>query len=207
MSDVDSTADTLKHAQRVGALMGQPIRELVTRSAVHDHSKTCEPEKAVFDEFTAKLQHTTYGSDEYKSHLAAMKPALDHHYAHNRHHPEHFGAAGITGMTLVDLIEMLADWKAATERHADGDLKRSLTIQKDRFAISGQLAAILDNTARWFGWLLCGAEHTTADGARLRCNLPDRPHTSHCDGRYEPYDWPNTQSPRSAPRADTNPLA
>ena len=31
----------------------------------------------------------TYGSDEYKACLTEMKPALDHHYAANRHHPEH----------------------------------------------------------------------------------------------------------------------
>ncbi|GAA2159282.1 hypothetical protein [Glycomyces lechevalierae] len=50
-------------------------------------------------------------------------------------------------------IEMLADWKAATERHADGDLARSLEIQKDRFGISDQLAQILENTAREMGWI------------------------------------------------------
>jgi hypothetical protein len=56
-------------------------------------------------------------------------------------------------MTLVDLIEMLADWKAATERHDDGDLARSLDIQRDRFGLSDQLADILRNTAHHFGWI------------------------------------------------------
>lgn len=148
----DSTADTLKHAQRVGELMTQPIRELVARSVCHDRSKTEDPELAVFDEFTPKLRASTYGSDEYKGYLAEMKVGLDHHYAANRHHPEHF-ETGINGMTLVDLLEMLADWRAATERHADGSMDRSLTIQKERFAISDQLDAVLWNTARHFGWL------------------------------------------------------
>lgn len=58
------------------------------------------------------------------------------------------------GMTLVDLIEMLADWKAATERHEDGDLARSLVIQQERFGISDQLARILENTAVHFEWLV-----------------------------------------------------
>jgi hypothetical protein len=31
------------------------------------------------------------------------------------------------------LIEMLADWKAATERHHDGDLAKSLEIHRERF--------------------------------------------------------------------------
>lgn len=188
----DSRVDTLKHSLRVGTLMGQPIRELVTRSTEHDRSKTVMPEQAVFDEYTPKLKDSTYGSDEYAGFLAAMKPALDHHYANNRHHPEHFGEAGINGMTLVDLIEMLADWKASTERHADGSLAKSLTIQKERFGISDQLAAVLENTARWFGWLDCGVEHTAPDGTKMRCNMPAKPHALHCDGRFEPYDWPNT---------------
>jgi hypothetical protein len=152
MGDYDSTADTLRHSLRVGELMGAPIRELVDRSVKHDLSKTEDPELATFNEYTPKLKTTTYGSAEYKAHLAAMGEALRHHYAVSRHHPEFF-SQGISGMTLVDLIEMLVDWKAATERNSRGDLAASLAIQQDRFDISDQLAAILRNTAEHFGWL------------------------------------------------------
>jgi hypothetical protein len=129
------------------------LNELSERSRVHDASKTQYPEKAIFDEYTPKLKKSTYGSDEYKGFLEAMGEGLAHHYANNRHHPEHFGENGINGMTLVDLIEMLADWKAATERHEDGSLRRSLMIQEERFGISPQLSEILHNTAEHFGWL------------------------------------------------------
>jgi len=44
-----------------------------------------------------------------------MKPALEHHYALYRHHPEHF-QNGIDDMNLIDLVEMFADWKASSER-------------------------------------------------------------------------------------------
>lgn len=151
-STYDSTADTLKHSLRVGALMGQPIAELVERSTQHDLSKTQPPELEIFNEFTPKLRTSTYGSDEYQGFLVSMGEALKHHYQANAHHPEH-RANGINGMTLVDLIEMLADWRAATERHADGDLAKSLEIQRDRFGISDQLLEILRNTAQHFGWL------------------------------------------------------
>lgn len=195
--DYDSTADTLKHALRVGELMGQPIMELVDRSVRHDRSKTEEPELAIFNEFTPKLRGSTYGSEEYKGYLEAMGEALRHHYKVNRHHPEHF-SDGIAGMTLVDLIEMLADWRAATERHADGSLVRSLRIQKDRFGISDQLAAVLWNTARHFRWLdqqPCGSEHTAPDGTAMVCNVTvDGPegHEGPCaDGRFDGglYTW------------------
>lgn len=197
MSSYDSTADTLKHALRVGELMGQPIRELVDRSVRHDRSKTEDPELAVFNEFTPKLRDSTYGSDEYEGFLTAMGEGLAHHYAHNRHHPEHF-PNGIDGMTLVDLIEMLADWRAATERHADGSLVKSLRVQKERFGISDQLAEILWNTARQLRWLdgqPCGDKHTAPDGTRMVCNVPiDRPEGhewAHADGRFDggQYTW------------------
>lgn len=152
MTDYDSRPDTIAHAIRVRQLLMPVIEELDKRSRVHDASKTHPPEKAIFDEFTPKLKTSTYGSEEYKGYLAAMGEALAHHYEHNRHHPEHFGDVGIDGMTLVDLIEMLADWKAATERHDDGDIARSLRIQQERFGISNQLAMILTNTVDHFGW-------------------------------------------------------
>ena len=43
---------------------------------------------------------------------------------------------------------MFFDWKAATERHDDGDIYKSLNINKDRFKISDQLINILKNTAK-----------------------------------------------------------
>lgn len=147
----DSRPETLVHSQRVGELMIEVVKEALDRSTCHDRSKTEAPEVEVFDEFTPKLKTSTYGSDEYKGFLEAMGEGLQHHYATNRHHPEHF-ENGVEGMTLVDLIEMLADWKAATERHANGDLATSLAIQQGRFGLSNQLYGILRNTAEHFGW-------------------------------------------------------
>ncbi len=74
-----------------------------------------------------------------------MKVALDHHYAQNRHHPEHY-KNGIDDMTLVDLVEMLCDWKAATLKHNDGNILRSLEINSKRFNMSPQVYNILKNT-------------------------------------------------------------
>ncbi len=154
----DSRPDTLAHSQRVGELMMQLIKELLDRSTCHDRSKTVRPEVEVFDEYTPKLAESTYGSPAYRAYLLGMGEGLAHHYAVNRHHPEHF-ADGVGGMTLVDLVEMLADWKAATERNADGDLGRSLEINEQRFGVSAQLAQILHNTAERYGWL-AGREQT-----------------------------------------------
>lgn len=150
----DSAGDTLRHSLRVGELIVDVIGELCQRSVHHDLSKTQPPELEAFDEHTPRLQTLTYGTEEYRAELRAMRPAVEHHYAANRHHPEHF-ADGVAGMTLVDLVEMLADWKAAGERHAGHDigLRASLQIQRERFSLSNQLYQILVNTAEHLGWL------------------------------------------------------
>jgi hypothetical protein len=148
----DSTLDTLKHSRRVDELLLNVVRALQDRLTQHDLSKMEPPEKEVFDRVTPQLKASTYGSEEYKGFLADMGEGLAHHYAHNRHHPEHF-KEGISGMTLVDLIEMLVDWKAATERHDNGSLTRSLAIQAERFGMESQVLSILTRTAEHFGWV------------------------------------------------------
>jgi hypothetical protein len=143
-------AETLMHIRRVQALVGAAIRNLSARQDAHDTSKLESPEAETFEEYTAKLKGSTYGSDEYKRFLAEMKPALDHHYAHNSHHPEHW-PDGIRGMSLLDLIEMLLDWKAATERHADGNILKSIEINQKRFGYSDDLKMVFLNTVRELG--------------------------------------------------------
>lgn len=58
----------------------------------------------------------------------------------------------LEGFDLLDLVEMLCDWKAATERHADGDIMKSLEINEGRFHISPQVMSILRNTVNRLGW-------------------------------------------------------
>ncbi len=142
---MDSRPATYAHIQTVQRLLGVVVRNLTRRSEVHDQSKLQSPELEIFDEFTPKLAGSTYGSDEYKQFLAEMKPALDHHYAANSHHPEHY-PNGIQGMNLLDVLEMLVDWKAATMRHNDGDIRKSIEINQKRFGFSDELKTILLNT-------------------------------------------------------------
>lgn len=151
MNKYDSTYDTKQHIDSVRENIGELIQDLFVRAVRHDESKLSEPEKSLFDEFTPKLRDSTYGSDEYKGFLESMGSALQHHYQVNSHHPEHY-KNGIDGMDLIDILEMLADWKAATTRHANGDIRKSLEINRSRFNISDQLYEILKNTVDKLGW-------------------------------------------------------
>lgn len=141
----DSRPDTEAHVSQVRKRLAWVITELTIRAREHDFSKFESPEKEIFDEMTPKLAATTYGSDEYKGYLTEMKVALDHHYAANSHHPEHY-RDGIRGMSLCDLIEMLCDWKAATLRHNDGDILKSIEVNQERFGYSDELKQILLNS-------------------------------------------------------------
>lgn len=147
----DSRGDTLEHITKVRDFLTECIARLEMRSRLHDLSKLEDPEKSMFDLFTPQLRKIEYGSPEYKLCLEAMGPALIHHYENNSHHPEHF-QNGINGMSLVDLIEMLADWKAAGSRHEGGNLETSLVLNRARFKIDDQLFEILRNTARELKW-------------------------------------------------------
>lgn len=141
----DSRPDTLLHIKRVSQLLTEAASEMIRRANVHDNSKLESPEKEYFDELTPKLKASTYGSEEYKQFLVDLKVALDHHYANNSHHPEHY-ENGVNGFDLFDLIEMAMDWCAASERHGDGNIYKSLEINKERFLLSNQVYSILYNT-------------------------------------------------------------
>ena len=137
--------ETRKHQQLVAKYLMQIARELMKRAAVHDVSKMEAPEREAFIEATPKLRALTYGSSEYNTALAEMQGALRHHYDVNSHHPEHY-TGGIVGMSLIDIVEMLMDWLAATERHDDGDIMKSIELNQARFEIEPQLKSILCNT-------------------------------------------------------------
>lgn len=119
--------ETMRHVLYVKGFLAMISHILFERGIVHDRSKFESPEIEVFAEFTPRLAWATYGSQIYKDYLKAMKPALDHHYACNRHHPEHFQeeadatfkASPVSCMNLLDLVEMFCDWAAAVMRHAD----------------------------------------------------------------------------------------
>jgi len=142
---MDWREDTKQHMENVRKALQHIQKELSLRGISHDRSKLEQPEAQYFEKYTPLLADVTYGSPEYTQFLKEMEPGLAHHYENNRHHPEHFDS-GIEGMTLVDLVEMLADWKAATMRHADGNLEESIKKNSERFKMSPQLVQICLNT-------------------------------------------------------------
>lgn len=147
MTIAECQVETQKHIETVRKYIRFIIDKIDIRGVKHDASKLESPEVELFAEHTNKLADLTYDSDEYKASLEALKPALDHHYAANRHHPQHF-VNGVNDMTLIDIIEMFCDWKASSLRQNDGNLLKSIEANAERFNMDGQLKQILMNTAR-----------------------------------------------------------
>ena len=145
MNEYDSTKDTLLHIKRVNELLVFATIELLRRAVVHDASKLEWPEKECFDIITPRLKETTYGSEEYKKTMNEFRSSIDHHQKNNPHHPEYY-ENGINGFDLFDLIEMFFDWKAASERHSDGDILKSIKINADRFNYGDIITNIFINT-------------------------------------------------------------
>ena len=134
---IKTQLETTKHKFWVFYYCWKFCNKLMIRAFKHDFSKYKPYEAKRFATTVRKLKGSTYGSEEYKELLAELKPALDHHYACNRHHPEYHNN-GFKDMSELDKIEMVLDWLAATRRHTDGDIHKSLKINQERFQYSNQ---------------------------------------------------------------------
>ncbi len=164
---------TIAHILRVRKLIEEVRLQLLLRGQEHDKSKLQEPEKPMFDKETPLLKTLKYGTPEYQDSLDRLKPALDHHYATYRHHPEHF-PDGVNDMNLIDLMEMFVDWMAASERTKEGNKLSSVRIGAGRFKLSDQLAIIMENTVREM-FTGPAAEEPTSGSICTKCDrvLPD----------------------------------
>lgn len=135
------------HRQRVFSLMSRLSQEVMQRGNKHDETKLGPEELPHYVATIDEFEKHPYGSDGYHKAKESLGPSVVHHYKHNRHHPEHFHN-GIEGMNLVDLLEMLVDWKAATQNHPEqpGNTAKSLVLAIGKYKISPQLTQILLNT-------------------------------------------------------------
>lgn len=115
----------------------------------HDESKTKNPEFMFYCKLNKALTLVKYESKEYKEII--NDPHVAMHKESNSHHPEFYGDDGINGMTLVDIVNMLSDWKSASMT-SDTPLIEGMKKNKEKFEISDQLYQILVNTVELLGW-------------------------------------------------------
>lgn len=138
-----------EHRDRVGRYLNQFAAQIMFRGDIHDNSKFGPNEFPIYASAIDEFEKHKFGSEGYLKAKESIAPAVKHHFQHNRHHPEHH-KNGIDDMDLVDLLEMVCDWKAATLNHPDapGNMAHSLEFAIKKYNISPQLAKILENTIK-----------------------------------------------------------
>jgi len=142
--------ETTKHKLWVLWYIFSTCCVLMKRAFLHDLSKYGKHEEPYFRKYVHRLKDVEYGTGHYQSLLSAIKPALEHHYENNSHHPE-YHENGFDDMSLLDQIELLCDWKAATRRHKNGSLKNSIEFNSKRFGYSEKTKKALLKTAKEIG--------------------------------------------------------
>lgn len=142
----DSTRDTDIHKDNIQYVWSIIKKYMQYKIDHHDDSKYMDPEKPVYDKYIPLLRKYKYGTPEYKKVREEMeRDGLTHHYAANRHHPEHF-EDGIAGMDLFDFLEHVVDCYASS-LVSDTSFRDGLEKNAERFGYPEELLSILRHTA------------------------------------------------------------
>ncbi len=144
--------DTLMHISEVQENLAEIRADLEQRGISHDRTKLLPVEFDAFVSTRPKFKKANYGSPEYQECVDAIKPSIDHHYAYNRHHTGFFDD-GFSDMNLLDILEMLADWKAASRRSPDLSFVDSLPKAFDKYSIPENMQKHIVATLKYLGWV------------------------------------------------------
>ena len=143
--------DTIMHISEVQENLFQIANDLQRRGIAHDRSKFLPEEFDAFVETRPKFEKANYGSKEYQECTEAIKPAVDHHYHSNRHHTGYF-KNGFVDMNLLDIIEMICDWKAASRRSPNLSFRDSLPIAFKKYKIPENMQKHIISTLEYLNW-------------------------------------------------------
>ena len=121
---------------------------LNTRALTHDNSKSSEEEYKYYKMANSVNRNDFKTYEEYLDYITpTLNKGLKHHYENNRHHPEFFDN-GIDDMTLIDIMEMIADWCIAIKQNGK-DLYEEIQYNFDKYNVSEQLRKIIINTYKY----------------------------------------------------------
>jgi hypothetical protein len=133
------------HIYLVQLFLIRVVEALHVRIMSHDQSKLSRPEVKLFSELLPDISSPPRkGTFAHAKMIKSLNSAMDKHYANNRHHPEHH-RNGIDNMDMVDLLEMLCDWKAV-EGSGEFTIGELLEDARERHGIGEQLYNVLANT-------------------------------------------------------------
>ena len=88
-----------------------------------------------------RFRYALYGTSEYEKILNENKELIKLHFFKNDHHPEHF--EDYRSMSLLALIEMFADWKAAIKKQPNGNIEKSFEVAQKKYGMSNEILKFL----------------------------------------------------------------
>jgi len=143
--------DVIRHVSEVQENMEDIAHDLKMRSISHDRSKFDDPEFSTFVRTRPEFRVANYGTPEYEAVVEKAREGVDHHYANNRHHTA-YHPNGVKDMNLLDLLEMLADWKAASRRSPDLTFMDSLPRAFKKYEMDETIQTLMRNTIEYLSW-------------------------------------------------------
>ena len=112
-------------------------KRLLGKALKHDNSKFSKVETTLIAPGLKLFRNLSYGTMDYDKACLTIKPALDAHYQKNTHHPEHYLRFDHEHhMGVMDRIEMVVDWAAASRK--DVGVFKSIGLNQDRFGYDEQ---------------------------------------------------------------------
>lgn len=144
--------DLLVHISEVQENISQMILILKNRGISHDKSKFTDIEFNGFVETRLQFKIADYGTKEYQDCIDRIKPSIEHHYSQNRHHTL-FHKNGFEDMNFFDILEMLADWRAASNRNINLSFEDSLLIAFNKYCIPKNMQKHIMSTIRTLMWV------------------------------------------------------
>ena len=116
-----------RHIRYVQLAIDEVSHELDRRGMAHDLSKMLDDEFAGFSRINAAARINKFGSPAYSEAMQREQRTIDLHFSRNRHHAEFYAEhpdalvnnRGAEGMTFLDIIEMVCDWRGAQQGYDD----------------------------------------------------------------------------------------
>ena len=151
-TELEVLTDTIMHISEVQENLSQMRAILEARGISHDRTKFLAIEFDAFVKARPKFKKANYGSPEYQECVDMIKPSIEHHHANNRHHTA-FHKGSFSDMNLFDVLEMLADWKAASRRSPDLSFADSLPKAFEKYSIPEDMQKHIMATLKYLKWI------------------------------------------------------
>jgi hypothetical protein len=75
-----------------------------------------------------------------------LMSAVKNDYTFKRHDPEFFGADGLDGMNLIDLLVMVLTWKSESDLHVYDNINSAIKVNRRQYGFGDELEKIIRNT-------------------------------------------------------------